>query len=283
MLTVTAELAALFDSGRPCFQADLWTITLLNGTILRYTSADVDLVWGGQVYSAHGPIIKRGNVQRTTGLDTDTLDVTVIATDDHLVSGRTWPQAIRQRVLSGSTWAVSRLYADDWSAPVGVLERFSGTFGELYDFTPYEITFSVNGATALLDILMPREVYSTACTHTIYSPRCTLSKSAHAVAAIVSGTGSYLRIPVTADGAADAYALGELEIVNGSMAGVTATIRSNSVGELVLMSPLPELVAAGTSVRIYPGCDGTRARCRDLANIGNFRGFPLIPTPETIV
>lgn len=186
-------------------------------------------------------------------------------------------------MLSGSTWTLFRLYADDWSNPVGVLEKFSGTFGELDDFTPYEIKFKVNGTAALLDIKMPRDVYSTTCTHTIYSPRCTLNKATHAVAAIVSGNASYLRIPVTAGGAADAYALGELEIVNGSMAGVTATIRSNTQGELVLMSPLPELVAAGTSVRIYPGCDGTRARCRELANIGNFRGFPLIPTPETIV
>lgn len=283
MRTVTTQLAELLDSGRPHFRADLWTITLSSGAVARYTSADVDLVWGGALYSAHGPIISRGSIRHTLGLETDTLDVTISANDDHLLAGRPWLLAARLGVLDGAKITLSRLYAEDWTSPTGVMGLFSGEFGEIDDLGINELKFRVNSVTALLDVQMPRDVYSPTCTHVIYSARCGLNRALHAVPAIVGNDASYIRIPCDVGGANGTYNLGEVEIVNGDMAGLTASIRLHADGVLTLASPLPQVIAAGTSIRVYPGCDGTRARCVALGNSSNFRGFPLVPTPESIL
>ena len=55
--------------------ADLYTIKLTNGTVLRYTSADFDIIRNGAVYSCKNAGISRSEMSWQTGLSVD--DVTV--------------------------------------------------------------------------------------------------------------------------------------------------------------------------------------------------------------
>lgn len=57
--------------------ADLYTFTLVTGEVYRWTSADTDLVLNGDFFSCNGPIIERGNTRLKTGLEVDTLDITL--------------------------------------------------------------------------------------------------------------------------------------------------------------------------------------------------------------
>jgi len=91
MKTHTPELIALLGSSTQFIMADLYTITLASGTVLRYTSADVDTSHAGQTFSARGPLIRRGQVRTVLGLEVDTLDITINAstTDSaHIIDGQ---------------------------------------------------------------------------------------------------------------------------------------------------------------------------------------------------
>ena len=60
MKTATKELIDLLHGSDEFQMADLYTITLSGGQVLRHTSADMPVVWDGQTYEAHKLIIKRG-------------------------------------------------------------------------------------------------------------------------------------------------------------------------------------------------------------------------------
>ena len=71
MKTATKELIDLLHGSDEFQMADLYTITLSGGQVMRHTSADMPVVWDGQTYEAHKLIIKRGATRIAVGLDVD--------------------------------------------------------------------------------------------------------------------------------------------------------------------------------------------------------------------
>lgn len=67
-------------------------------------------------------------------------------------------------------------------------------------------------------------------------------------------------------------------------AGLTRTVKEHKDGTLSFALRLPHPPRAGDVFKIYPGCDKRQSTCKDkFQNIVHFRGFPYIPSADTVV
>lgn len=77
MKTMSSPLLALLATGQ-FVRADLWTITLNGGSVIRWTSHDQPLTVGGNIF-AKGPMIERGSVSEKRGTEVATLEMAITA------------------------------------------------------------------------------------------------------------------------------------------------------------------------------------------------------------
>jgi hypothetical protein len=114
--------------------AELFTLTLSNGLVLRYTGADVDITSGGNVYSAKGPLIDGLKYNASIGLDVDQQEITFVvdysASAQPTVDGVPFMTALQLGLFDGCEimreWA---FFSDHVGGTlVGSLVRYKGFF-----------------------------------------------------------------------------------------------------------------------------------------------------------
>src|SRR5258708_3128915 len=107
---------------------DLYQFALSDGaTTLRYTNADTDVLYAGNVYTSKGPffdqITSRSRGHWKAGLDVDTWQAHVIpapagpvtgAAYPAKIYGQPWLSAVRAGALDGATVDVHRAYWASW-------------------------------------------------------------------------------------------------------------------------------------------------------------------------
>ena len=103
-------LAAFLNSAVQCYMADLFTITLSGGAVLRYTSADVAVTVNGSTFAV-GPLIRRGKTKLSIGISVDTLDLSINAGPAVTVNGVPMLQFIAAGGLDGATVLLERVFA----------------------------------------------------------------------------------------------------------------------------------------------------------------------------
>lgn len=69
-----AQFEAHRQAGKPLALTDLYEITTVDGTVMRWTGGEVPCAWNGVPYLL-GPKIVRGDLKKTAGLQVDTLDL----------------------------------------------------------------------------------------------------------------------------------------------------------------------------------------------------------------
>jgi uncharacterized phage protein (TIGR02218 family) len=277
-------LLAFLNSTTQCFMADLFTITLSGGTVLRYTASDVPVTINGNTFAV-GPVIKRGRTKLTVGISVDTLDVSISADSTVTVNGVPILQFIAGGGFDAASVLLERAFT---SAPgaawIGTVGLFAGRIGP-GTTSRYEATLTVNSDSELLNTMVPRNVYQPGCSNTLFDAACGLVKSTFASsAAASSATDATGRTFSTAMGQASGYfAQGWAVGLTGPNAGVGRTIKTFDGGVVTTIQPWPSAVAIGNTFTVYPGCDKQQATCRGkFANLARFRGQPYVPAPETI-
>lgn len=283
MKSASAALISLLNSSTQFLMADLYTLTLPSGTVLRYTSADRDMSWGAQVFSASGPLIERGTVRVVRGLEVDTLDLRVMAGAGHTLDGAPFVEAALKGVLDGATLLLERAFLTDWLLPpVGTVVLFSGRVSDVSG-SRTEVQITVKSDLELLNIRMPRNLYQAPCLHTVYDSGCAANKlnfSRMSTVTGTNGTGQWLQSGLTQE--PGWFDQGVLEFLMGANAGVRRTVKSYAYGQFWFALPLPKPPQVGDSFTVFPGCDKTKATCQSkFNNVVRFRGFPFVPTPET--
>jgi uncharacterized phage protein (TIGR02218 family) len=283
----TGALVALLNSGKPIQYADLYTVTLTNGTVYRWTSERFPISGNGNTWAV-GPALYRGKVRWTLGTSVDDLDVTITDNVGTTIGGVGIMASIRAGGLLGATLQVDRCY---WgigqTAPVGALFVFSGTVGEIKGGR-HSVDLKVNSPLALLDTQLPRELWQAGCLNTVYDAACTLAVASFSVTATAT-TASDATLTAFQTNLAQAggyfsqgYAVG----LTGANAGFQRAIKTHnsSGGVLVAASSWPFAVAIGDTFTVVPGCDGTQSTCTNkFANVIHFRGQPYIPTANTVM
>lgn len=278
------NLATWLHTATEIRMADLYTITLKNGTALRYTTWDTNLIVLGNTFLTGPPSIARSAIEENLGMEVATLEVTLEAGLTDTVNGVPILQAIGQGIFDGAAFRIDRLFMDSASQQIGTVVRFSGFIGAVDELTRSSAKLTANAGTAYLNLQLPAIILQPGCTNTLFDARCGLFKASFANNLVVQA-GSTVNKIISGSAQSDKYFdNGQLIFTSGPNTGLVKAIRQYVAGVMSFNSPLPFAPNAGDAFTAYPGCDKTQATCTvKFNNLANFEGFPYVPAPETAI
>lgn len=255
-----AAVETSIQSGRP---VELYEF-LYGATAYRYTSADGDVVYGGNTYSAVP--IARGAVEATHEVARLALEITCTRELPVLEPFAVSPP--EEVVLI----TLRRLHAGDGEAIIMWMGRvlnvtLNNAAAEIHCESVY---------TSLKRVGL-RRLYQKSCPHVVYGTGCGLARATYKATKTVS-TVVGTTITVGSIGAVDGYyAGGYLEWSSGGVSH-RRSIHSQTGGAVVIGFPIPGM-AASDSVDLYPGCDHTLSTCNGkFSNSDNYGGMPFFPS-----
>lgn len=282
MKTATAGMIAMLQNNDQFYVADLYTFTLSDGTIYRYTDADADIAAGGFLFDSGSLNLRRSSIKTSVGIQVDNMNIEVLAKDGDVIASKPFLQAIAQGNVDGAQVKLERAIMTTFGDTTnGTIVMFLGRVAEI-NFNRTTISIEVKSMVELLNIKMPRNLYQLSCLHTVYDTGCTLLKSSFATSGtVLTATNSTLTFTdVTASGYFDQ---GIIEFTSGSNIGLKRTVKTHTTGSVALALYLPNIPTAGDTFIIYSGCDRTQSTCNTkFLNLAHFRGYPYIPAPESI-
>jgi uncharacterized phage protein (TIGR02218 family) len=228
------------------------------------------------------PIIKRGPLRSVTGVEVDTLSLTLGISPDVTVQGQPIAVFARAGGFDGARVSVVRHFSRGWEqASCGSLPQFAGRVSDLPEITGTKIQMEVRSDLELLNVAMPRNLYMAPCGHQLYGPGCNLSAAAFTEVGQATGNSTARLVNCNLPQAAGYFDLGTVKFTTGANAGITRSIRTHTSGVIVPSFPFPYAPAAGDLLQAKPGCDKLRPTCSSkFSNLVNFRGFVRIPAPE---
>jgi len=265
--------------------ADLYTITLTAGSVLRYTTWDSTLVVLGNTFLTGPPSFERTAIEEKLGMDVSTIELTIEASTSDLLNGVPILQAVGLGFFDGAAFKIERLFMDSTGAQIGTVVRFSGFIGPVNELSRSYAKIDVEAGTKLLQMQLPAVILQPGCTNTLFDARCGLVKASFAeVNAVQAGStvNKLLSLSAKTDGY---YDNGQIAFTSGANAGLVKAVKSYAGQFFVFNSPLPFVPNAGDAFIAFPGCDKTQATCASskFNNLVNFEGFPYVPAPETAI
>lgn len=278
----------LLTSGKPFVYADCFTITLTDGTVLRFTNAQrvVRIVPPGEPnpvnFIANSILIDGARMNSKLGLDVDEQDLEIFANNSMTLNGQPWMKALRIGFLDGATIRRDRAYAYNWGqAWEGAITLFQGFVSTIDPVGGTKAMVKVKSSLVVLDQDMPRNFFQTGCKHTLFDEGCTLDKNAFAVTGLTL-SGSTAGEINWGSATTGVYDLGTITFETGPNNGISRTIRRSTGSALILVFPFETTPGIGDQFKAYPGCDLTKATCETkFSNLNNFRGFPFVPPAST--
>lgn len=284
MKTANQELIDLLHNSDELLMADLFTLILASGETLRYTNADSDVAWRGQIFDAHGLIISRGATRVTRDLDVDSNELGIAANSGHKLEGLPFVEAALGGSLDGARVVIERVFFRNWQTPVGTVIIFSGRVSDVSG-SRNRVSVSLKSDIELLNVSSPRNIYQAGCMRTLYDGGCGVNRDAFTVNGRVtanSNNGSELVCNLTQ--ADKWFEQGVVKFTSGRNAGLSRTVKSHEKCLLTFALRLPYPPESGDAFKIYPGCDKTQATCGGkFNNVVHFRGFPYVPAADTVV
>lgn len=288
MRTSTADLRTWLMANNVMWRADLYTITLVDGTIHRWTTADYPLAVDGYDYGSAGIVLGRGAVKQSARLQVDTLEV-------RLAGAATLGSSAIGLLAAQGYFDDARLKLDHLIMPtpgdVSLGAIPSWFEGRIADVVPGAdvVTLTVKSEVEALNVSIPRHLYSPACMFTAYDANCGVSKAANTVTGLVAASPTPTTAVVGSNLTAHVdnyYNLGVMTFsgnVTAALTGLRRPVRSyaQSGGVFTLSMRLPVAPAVGDQFTVYPGCSKTWTTCDQVfANTARFRGFPHVPASE---
>ena len=285
MRAASDKLIALLDANQ-FIMADLYTITTIQGDVIRATSYDFDLIVEGYTYFSSGEIIQREGISLSIGIEVDNLSITINALDENTIGGIPIVQAFHNGQMDGARFKLERIFMDastptDTSA--GKIKLFEGRIIEP-EFDRNTIQASVASDLDELNVQMPRNLYQPSCSNTLFDHACGLNRENYALETTIAAGSTASRILCDINQPQGWFTQGVIEFLEGGNKGLKRTIRLHELDVLLLTLPLLEYPEVGQRIKVYPGCDKRLETCQNrFNNFARFRGAPFIPIPETSV
>lgn len=242
---------------------ELYHIWRDGGVHWRYTSGDVPVTFGGEVYSVSP--LSRGSVTYNSKLDITNLQINAPALFSSTI------EYISQNPIEILWISVSKLHRDQDPLEADII--FIGQIKEV-SYKGIEGIINCVGFEHFLKGTIPHERYQFNCNHKVFDSKCALVKASYITSTIIGidATGTILTSS-DFDLKADGYFIGG-EVIHGVESRTITYHIGNTIKLMYKMNDLE----AGDLVSAYPGCDGRAATCRDkFNNIIHFFGFPFIP------
>jgi len=283
MKQASPALIALVSSDK-FIMADLYTITLVGGSVLRYSAAPTAIAANGYVFVL-GPKFERSKTKIVIGTQVDELEVKIYPESTDLIGGTPFLQAAWQGQLDGALLQLERAFMPTYGdTSPGTVVLFAGRISDI-DCSRTGIDLKCRSHLELLNIQMPRRLWQSSCTHVFGDAMCQFGRS-ELQATFAAGAGSTQTQIATSlnPASANLYVQGTIIGATGANAGSSRSVANMASGwvyvKLAFLSP----VLPGDEFQLLPGCDHTLATCTNVFNNAiHFGGFPFIPTPETAV
>lgn len=245
-----------------------WRLDRADGVTLGFTTHDRDLAIGGIAYAA-SPGMLPSAVRQSDGFDVDTLDVDGALTSD----------AITADDLAAGRWdgAALTLFAADWSDPAApTLPIARGEIGDIA-IRDGAFTAELRGPTALLERPVVEQT-TPDCRASLGDSRCRVNLAPRTrTARLLGAAGSVLTLD-TVEPSSAAYGYGRLRWLDGSNAGLAASIAASDGATITLRDPPAFVSVTGALVELVEGCDRRfETCCNRFVNAENFRGEPFLP------
>jgi uncharacterized phage protein (TIGR02218 family) len=254
----------------------LWTITLVNGEVLRFTDLNVSINYAGNRYAAN-PGVTVSAIQ--TELNGGPSDAEINFTLNDLFLTK---EMARRGSLDRAQ--INVIQIDYLNPTVGNVPLFVGIVREVDLDDPGRCTLSVGGTLMLLDVRLI-ERYSETCRNALGDARCGIDIETlgvdFTVAEVAPRGGWFTAFELTQ--ATGFWQMGKVIFNSGNSTGQTYEIGSfaqdDVAGKAFFLLKTRFKVEPGDTGRIYPGCNkyiGADCFTR-FNNVRNFRGEPFVP------
>ena len=292
-LSATSTIGLYLLNNSITWQADLVTITCLDGTVFRLTTFETNLTVSGVTYFAGGgefgnaPAVSKGAYRQSADCSIDTLDLTL--TGPWTFRGKTLGQLAASGFFDSASIQIDKLLMPT-PGDVTTLGPITAWFaGQVSQPEPkgYVLTLRCKSGLETLNVKIPRFLLRPQCGNQLYDANCGVSRGACTLAGSVSSATTMTVTTATAALTAKAsgyFDFGVLHFISGALADVKAAVASGgwNGSTFTLCAPLIVAPTAGDLFHVYPGCDRSAAICTaKFGNTAQFRGFPSIPRQES--
>lgn len=291
MKTISSGLLSLLTSSKTVLREELLTITLGNGSVLYYTSGQVNLTYNGHLFLAPNqganPGWKRGSVTTQLGVDVETMTLTLLGGAQTMIGSMTLQAFAESGGFDGAIVEVDCLPMATWgNTSLGTYNLWTGVVGEVKP-SRTQVEIDVQSMMRILQGSFPKNYFQPTCNHTLFDAGCGLAKASFAISgSVATGTWTTNQFNSNLTQADGWFALGWVQWTSGQNDGIVRTVKTytNAGGQVVLIDPLPYVPQSGDTFTAYPGCDKTQATCTSkFNNLAHFRGFPYMPVPTTLM
>ena len=263
--------------------ADLYTFKLTNGTVLRFTSADFDIIHNGNLFSKNNAGLKRSRMTWETGLSVDDITLEFYPDSDDRLGDVSLVEAFRNGSFDGAALQLDiAFYTEGWDATPQVLEKqFVGNI-DVDEIGGSYIKASAKSLTELLNVAFPSHVYQASCSHTLFGQGCGLNKANFSETAYVLSNSTKKQLNCQLKKPMGYYQCGVVTFQTGRNANVKKSVKIHETGILTLSTPLQYTPAIGDKFVVSAGCDKSIGTCHNkFNNKANFSGTPFVPKADT--
>jgi hypothetical protein len=267
-----ADLESSTEGGRP---VALYEFTM-GSTVWRYTSADEDLVVGGQTYVRAA--IQDDGVKQSGEAIADALQIqgpVTLGPAQVFMSG-----APSQPILVSIRWM------HEGDSEVRVV--YTGEISQINYPMPGQARITCETLASSMRREGLRLAWQRTCPYSLYDPlTCRVNKSAWGVTFTVRGiSGRTVYVTFASSKPAGYYNGGfvewqhptrGIEYLGIDREGDTSGFVGPLPGDPLEMDGLPNNLYVGSTGIAYPGCNFTPERCQFFGNYDNYGGFPLMP------
>lgn len=291
---VSPEYIAWLATTDRAIMGHLYQFTNANGVNDYFTDLDIDVYYNEVIWKSKS--LRFEGLQRkiAIGLNVDEQSMKVWAAPTDTVFGEPFLQNVQAGALDGALISRSRIIwkfvtgnaaTDIKQPPIAAWVLFTGYTSVVDKGGTSHIELKIKSALNKLDVNMPRNYFQPGCNWTLFSPGCTLIKSAFAVAGTVAAGPNSITIPVAGgiatptglDGLPQ-YQQGRLLFTSGQNKNLQVFIDSNDSSNLYLAYPLSIVPSVGDTFNYFPGCSKLYNTCSvKFSNANNFRGFDKVP------
>jgi len=274
MRAASGSIQTLLSGSNVVAQLHLYTLTLLSGSVLRWTDADADVSYGGNVYASIP--IRFDAMRSVVGLEIASARVAVGS--QTLIAGVALHVMALRASFDNATLRVERCYLADFKAAIDPVLLFVGVVEEV---RPTPSATELLAKSKLVTLRRPAgRVIQPSCPYQLGDAACGVNLATYQEARTAASGSTTSAVNVTVAPTL-AVAAGWVTFTSGLLAGQRATIAGVSGSTLTLAVPLVTAPTAGDGLTITRGCDKTRQTCRTVfSNLARFGGFADIPADD---
>lgn len=282
MRSASSALISALASGTPLYSADMFTLSLPDATVYRWTSADQDIIAGSNRWSSLGPTIDRSSWQSKNTTEIPEMTIQIYTGGDDFGVGNNLKKQAFDGLFDGAYMLLQRAFMPTYGdTSLGLVTLFGGLVGSL-EITALGIKMTCTASNVQLEQNLPRRTYQSNCMHTLYDAQCTLVAATFTDNYVVSAA-SQIAMTWVGSAAVDPslYVFGTMTVTSGDGIGQEITVAAANSGGVGFTYPLHTIPAPGDTFSVQQGCAKTVARCQLFGNQINYGGFPYIPSQSS--